>query len=203
MSKNSTKQAISTRVLAGASMLAAASCVLQYLEFPLPFLIPSFIKMDFSDLPALVGAFAYGPFAGVLIELVKNLIHCAASQSATVGELSNFLLGAVFTFTAGSIYKAKKTRSRALVGGLLGAVAMGILSIPFNYYVVYPFYYKVFAPEEIVLKAYQAILPGMKSMIQCLLVFNVPFTVVKGLLCVLFCMLIYKPLSSVLKGSKN
>ena len=70
-----------TRLIAGCGMLAAAAIVLQYLEFPLPFLIPPFIKFDFSDLPALIGAFAYGPLAGISIELVKNLIHLAASQS--------------------------------------------------------------------------------------------------------------------------
>ncbi len=190
---------ISTRVVAGAGMLAAAACVLQYLEFPIP-LMPPFIKFDFSDLPALVGAFAYGPVAGILIELVKNLIHCAASQSFTVGELSNFILGAAFTFTAGLVYKQEKNKKTALIGGVLGAVIMGLVSLPSNYFVVYPFYYN-FMPEEVVLAAYQKILPSITSILQSLLVFNLPFTIIKGLICVLVTMAIYKPLSRILKGN--
>ena len=190
---------LSVRVLTGAAMLSAVAIVLQYIEFPIPLLMPSFIKFDLSDLPALIGAFAYGPLAGVVIELLKNLIHCAASQSATVGELSNFLLGAVFTGIAGLIYKQKKTKTVAIVGGLVGAVAMGLFSIPSNYFVVYPFYYN-FLPEEVVLGMYQALLPSMKSIMQCLLVFNLPFTIIKGLISVFFTVLIYKPLSYVLKG---
>ncbi len=191
-----------TRFIAGAAMLAAVACVLQYLEIPLPFM-PFFIKFDFSDLPALLGAFAYGPIAGVAIELVKNLIHCAVSQSATVGELANFILGASFTVTAGLIYKAKKTKKRALVGGLVGSLVMGIICIPANYFVVYPFYYKAYMPEQVVLEAYQAILPSMGSVLESLFVFNLPFTVVKGLLSVLICMLIYKPLSPLLHGTSS
>ena len=188
-----------TRLLAGAGMLTAAAVVLQYLEFPSP-LMPPFIKLDFSDLPALLGAFAYGPLTGVIIEFLKNLIHCAASQSATVGELSNFILGAVFTVTAGLIYKHKKSKKSALIGGLAGALVMGLISVPSNYFVVYPFYYN-FMPEEVVLSMYQEILPGIKSIMQSLLVFNLPFTIVKGLISVVISMLIYKPLSRILKGN--
>ncbi len=195
---NKETKKISTRVMVGAGMLAAVACVLQYLEFPIP-LMPPFIKFDFSDLPALIGAFAYGPVTGILIELIKNLIHCAVSQSATVGELSNFILGASFALTAGLIYKHKKSKKNALIGGLAGALVMGLVSVPSNYFVVYPFYYN-FMPEETVLAAYQAILPGMKSIIQSLLVFNLPFTIVKGLICVVITMFIYKPLSRILKG---
>ena len=194
MSKTQTK----TRLLAGCGMLAAASIVLQYLEFPLP-LIPSFIKLDFSDLPALLGAFAYGPLAGIVIELVKNLIHLAVSQSGYVGELSNFLLGAVFTGVAGLIYHKKQTKTGALLGGLVGAVCMALVSFPSNLFVVYPFYYN-FMPKEAVLGMYQAILPRITSIEEALLVFNVPFTFVKGLLSVGISMLIYKPLSPLLHG---
>lgn len=190
-----------TRVLVGSGMLAAVAVVLQtFLEFPIPALIPGFIKFDFSDLPALVGSFAYGPIAGVAIELVKNLIHCLQTKSATVGELSNFLLGAVFVAVAGLIYKSNKNKKNALLGGIIGAIIMGIFSVPSNYFVVYPFYYN-FMPKESVLGAYQAIMPSAKSILQCLLVFNLPFTIIKGLACVIITMLIYKPLSRFLKGN--
>lgn len=193
------KSRISTRTLAATGMLAAVAFILQYFEIPLPMLIPSFIKFDFSDLPALIGAYAFGPVTGIVIELIKNLLHCAVSQSATVGELSNFILGAVFTCTAGLIYKKKKSKKFALIGGIVGSLIMGLISLPSNIFVVYPFYYN-FMPKEVVLSAYQAIIPSMKSMTECLIVFNIPFTVVKGLISVIISMLIYKPLSPLLKG---
>jgi riboflavin transporter FmnP len=189
----------STRLVAGTAMLSALACVLQYFEISIP-IMPWFIAFDFSDLPALLGAFAYGPVSGILIELIKNLIHCAVSKSATVGELSNFILGAAFVGTAGLIYKAKKTKKMALVGAIIGSVVMGLISFPSNYFVVYPFYYKAYMPKEVVLSAYQAILPSMKSIPQCLVVFNLPFTIVKGLISTAIVMLIYKPLSRILKG---
>ena len=189
---------ISTRVLAGSAMLAALATVLQYLDFPIPFLMPPFVKFDLSDLPALIGSFAYGPLAGVLIEFIKNLIHCAVSKSATVGELSNFILGASLTLTAGLIYKHNKTKKTALIGGIIGALVMGIISVPSNYWIVYPFYYN-FMPEEVVLEAYQKIAPSVTSVLQCLFIFNLPFTIVKGLVCALIAMPIYKPLTKVLK----
>ncbi len=190
-----------TRLIAGCGVLTAAAIVLQYLEIPIPF-IPSFIKLDFSDLPELLGAFAYGPIAGVLIALVKNIIHLAVSQSGYVGELSNFLLGAAFAGVAGVIYKRNKTIKGALLGGVVGALCMTAVSFPSNLFIVYPFYYN-FMPREAVLQAYQAIVPSMKSIEQCLLVFNMPFTFIKGLLCVTASMFIYKPLSPLLHGKSD
>lgn len=197
----SNKSLNKTRMLAGCGMLTAVAIVLQYIEAPIPF-IPSFIKLDFSDLPELIGSFAYGPVAGILIALVKNIIHLAVSQSGYVGELSNFILGAVFAGVAGLIYKKHKTMKGALVGGIVGAVCMALISFPSNLFIVYPFYYN-FMPKEIVLQAYQAIVPSMKSIEQSLLVFNMPFTFIKGILCVVISMLIYKPLSPVLKGKNK
>ena len=81
-----------THHLAVAAMLCAVAFVLQFIEFSIP-LIPSFVKLDLSDLPALLGTFSLGPVYGVVIQLVKNLLHLPFGSSAGVGELSNFLLG--------------------------------------------------------------------------------------------------------------
>ena len=163
------------RTVAVTGVLAGVAFILQLLEFPVPMFMPPFIKFDFSDLPALVGAFALGPVCGIAIEFVKNLIHVMFSGSFAVGELSNFLLGAVFVGVAGFIYKKNKTKSGALIASLAGAVAMALASLPFNYFVVYPVYYN-FMPEETILAAYQVLIPSMKSIFQSLLCFNVPFT---------------------------
>ena len=102
-STNKQKKKINTRKLTATAMLAAVAAVLQYIELPAPFM-PPFIKLDISDLPELIGAFAYGPVAGIIITLVKNLIHAIGSWSFGVGELSNFVLGAIFVGVAGNVY---------------------------------------------------------------------------------------------------
>ena len=100
--------------------------------------------------------------AGIIICLIKNVVHLAASQSMLVGELSNFILGSVFVFTAGIVYKKKKSKTGALLGGLCGAMAMGVFSVFSNYLIVYPVYYKLAMPEVVILSLYQAIIPSMK-----------------------------------------
>ena len=197
------KKKLSNRVMAGCAMLSALATVLMYLEFPIPMLLPSFLKFDFSDLPALIGAYAYGPLAGVIIEFIKNILHCAVSQSATVGELSNFILGASFAYIAGFVYKRNKSRKSAMLGGIIAAVVVGLLSIVTNYFIVYPFYYKAYMPEEVVLSMYQAIIPSMKSVLMSLFVFNLPFTIVKLVICVAIAMPVYKPIRRVLKNDSD
>ena len=88
-----TKKKVSMRKLTGTAMLSAIAYVLMFLDFSVPFM-PSFIKMDLSELPALIGSFAYGPVAGVIICLIKNVLHLFITTTGGVGELSNFLLGA-------------------------------------------------------------------------------------------------------------
>ena len=75
---------------------------------------------------------------------------------------------------------------------------MAVASVPLNFFVAYPIYAKMFGGMDLIVSAYQAILPSMKNLLQCLIVFNMPFTFVKGLLDVLLCLVIYKPLSPLL-----
>lgn len=186
------------RVMTGTAMLAAAATVLMAIDFSVPFM-PSFIKMDVSELPALLAAFAYGPVSGAAVCLIKNLINLLRTSTAGVGELANFLLGACFVVPAGLIYRYHKSRKGALLGALAGAVAMAVLSLPVNYFITYPVYQN-FMPLDVIISMYQAILPGVDGLLSCLVVFNMPFTLVKGLLDAALCFLIYKPLSPILHG---
>ena len=189
------------RYITVTAMLSAVAYVLMFIDFPIPFLIPSFIQMDISELPALIGAFAMGPMCGVLVCLVKNLLHLFITSTGGVGELSNFLLGVMFVLPAGIIYDMKKNKKSARNGALIGAVLMGVISIPVNYFLTYPIYYN-FMPEDVILEAYRAIVPAMENILQCLICFNMPFTIVKGLLSVALTMLIYKHISPILKGTR-
>ena len=191
-----------TRVLTGTAMLGAVAALLMYLEFPIP-IMPAFIKLDVSELPALLASFAYGPVSGIVVCLIKNLIKLPSTSTAAVGELFNFVMGALFVGVAGLIYKRNKTRKGAIVGALLGALVMAVVSVPYNYFIVYPAYVVMYhLPLEAIIGMYQAINPNVNGLLACLLVFNLPFTFVKGALDAVLCFLVYKPLSPILHGRK-
>ena len=190
-----------THKLTVTAMLSAVAFILMFIEFPIPALIPSFVKLDISDLPELLAAFSLGPIYGVAVTFLKNLLHILikGTSSAYVGELFNFVMGSVFAFSAGFIYQRKKSRKNALLGSVVGAVLMAVLSVPLNYFLVYPAYVVCYGlPLEAIIGMYQAILPSADSLIKCLVIFNLPFTFFKGMLDVVLCFLIYKPLSPLL-----
>lgn len=191
-----------TRTITVTAIMGAIGAILMFIEIPLPFM-PSFIKFDFSDLPGLITAFALGPVAGVAVSLIKNLIHLLVTQSAGVGELSNFILAAVFTLTAGLIYKFRRTRKSALIASLSASALTAVFSVITNYFIIYPIYYKLYMPESVVLKAYKAILPSVDSVFKSLLIFNLPFTFAKCIIVSLICFMIYKKLSPVMKHGKQ
>lgn len=188
------------RALTVTGILSALGAVLMVLEFPVPFM-PSFVKFDFSELPALLAAFSMGPVSGVAVCLVKNLIHLPFSTTGGVGELCNFLLGVCFVLPAGVLYRIRKNRRAALIGSIGGAAAMALCSLPLNYFVSYPVYTK-FLPLDAIVGMYQELLPGVNGLFQCLLIFNLPFTLLKGLVDTLLVFLIYKHLSPILHGRK-
>lgn len=196
------KSAGNVRYLTVTAMLSAVAFVLMFLDFSVP-VMPSFIKMDLSELPALIGAFAMGPGCGVLVCLIKNLLHLLITTTGGIGELSNFILGAAFVLPAGLIYQKIKTRRGAVIGSIAGAVIMALLSFPSNYFIVYPVYENLMAPREVIIAAYQMILPAADELWKCLLIFNVPFTFVKAAFSVIITMVIYKKISPILKGMRR
>ena len=163
------------RTIAVTGMLGALATVLMFLEFPIPMLIPPFIKFDFSELPALLAAYAMGPVSGIAVCFIKNVINLLHTQTGGVGELSNFILGVCFVLPAGLIYKKKKTQKSAMIGALAGAVLMSVVSVFSNYFVVYPVYTN-FMPMQAILGAYQAINKNVKTLWDALIWFNMPFT---------------------------
>lgn len=182
-------------------VLSAIAYLLMFMEFSVP-LMPVFIKMDLSDFPALIGSLAVGPAGGIIIALIKNLLHLTVTSTGGVGELSNFILNAVFILPAGLLYKKKKSKKNACGGAVLGAILMALVSVVSNYFVVYPVYYN-FMPADTILAAYQAIFPGVKSILQSLIVFNMPFTFVKAMISVVITFLVYNHLVPILTMNKR
>ncbi len=186
--------------IAFCALFGALGFVLMLLEFPIPMIIPSFVKFDFSEIPAVITAFAYGPLYGILVCLLKNILHLFVTTSAGVGEVSNFILGAIFVGMAGLIYKCNKNRKFALIGSLVGAGVMAVISVFSNYYIVYPAFSVLYnLPMSAILGMYQAILSSIDNLFEAILVFNLPFNFAKGMIDATVCFLVYKKLSPILK----
>ena len=200
-----TKSTLRVRNLVVTAMLSAVAAVLMMLSFSLPMLIPGFVKMDVSELPALLAAFSMGPAWGVLVCLLKNILNLIVGGTTTagVGELCNFLLGAAFVASAGLVYQRNKTLRGAVVASLLGAAVMAVVSLPVNYFVIYPVYSNLYGGMDLIIEAYQALRPDVNGLLECLLIFNTPFTLVKGLLSSVLAFGVYKPLSPMLHGRKK
>ena len=191
-----------TRKLAGVAMLSAVGFILMFIELSVP-IMPAFIKLDFSELPALLAAFAYGPMAGATVCLLKNVIHVfIGGTTMGVGELSNFLMGVMYVVPAGLIYRKIKSRKGALIGSVTGCVISSVYCLPHNYFLIYPLFGKFVLPLEAILGMYKAINPNVNDLFTAIAMFNVPFTFVKELLTAAIAFLIYKKLSPILHGRK-
>lgn len=156
------------------SLLAAASTVLFFFSFPLPF-FPPFVKMDFSNVPALVAAFVIGPWAGAAVELIKNLINLMRTSTGGVGELAAFLIGCAYVIPAGALYRAGRSTIVSLAVGTLLSVITAALA---NYLILIPLYSKFF-PMEALIAMYSAAIPIADTLPKVILFSVVPFNIIK------------------------
>ncbi len=187
------------RWVAKTGILTAIAAVLMYLEMSLP-LVPVFLKLDFSDVVVLTGAFSMGPLTGILIQLMKNLLHVPVTTTGAVGELANFLIGASFVGTAGLIYKYKKDRIGAFMAMAAGTLVMTVFASLLNYYVMLPFYIHVMEfPIEAIISMTRAAGNRLVTDLETLIYFVfVPFNLFKGLVISLIVALVYKRISPLL-----
>lgn len=185
------------RRLVFTALMAAISIVLaEALKFSVPVVMPGFIKFDFSDVPAVLASLTMGPISGLFVCIIKNVWGLFTTSTGGVGELSNFILSASLVLPAGIIAHKSTKLSRAIIGCAVGAVLMAAISFPSNYFIVYPVYQN-FMPLDAIIGQYQEINPGVDGLTQCLLVFNVPFTFVKGAIAAIVSVLLYKKLRPI------
>ncbi|NLA72032.1 MAG: ECF transporter S component [Clostridiaceae bacterium] len=185
--------------IAKTGILSAAALALMYLEISLP-LFPAFLKFDFSEIPALLAAFALGPLAGITVELIKNIGHLPATHTLMVGELANFIMGSMFVGTAGLIYKYRKTRGGAIISMGAGTVALTVSGALINYFVTIPFYITVMGlpMTGIVAATHAAGNMMVKDLATLILWVFIPFNLLKGIVISVIVGLIYKKLSPLL-----
>ncbi len=196
------ERVLSTRKVAVCGMFAAIAAVLMLFEVPVPF-APPFYGLDISELPALVGAFAFGPVAGVLIEFCKIVLKVLFKQTTTafVGELANFVVGCSFLLPASGIYLFHKTKKNALLGSVAGTFCMTVFGTAFNAVYLLPKFAQLFGmPLDAIVAMGMEINPAIQS-ITTLVVFAVaPLNLLKGSLVSVITLLIYKKISPVIKA---
>lgn len=184
-------------ILVTAGILAAISTVLRFIETPLP-LLPAFLKIDFSNIPALIGGFALGPVAGAAILLIKNLLYLPATQTGGVGEIADFVISLTLVLPAALIYKYKKNRKGAVIGMATGSAVMSFVAGPLmNYFVLIPFYAMIF-PIDAIIGMASAANPSIDSLWTYIIYAVIPFNVIKAIAICLATGLLYKPLSPLL-----
>ena len=194
------KTKVNTRTLVQIGMLSALAIILMQFEIPLPF-APAFYKIDFSEVPVLIGCFSMGPFAGVLIELIKVILNVAIKGTMTmgIGDAANFLIGCAFCVPAALIYQKKRTKSGAVTGMVVGTVIMTILGCVLNAYILLPVYAKAF---EMPLDAQVSMGTEVNGAITGLMTFVLfavaPFNLLKGILVSLIVFFVYKKIRQVL-----
>lgn len=193
---------LSTRKIAMIGMFSAIASALMLIEVPMPF-APDFYKLDLSELPVLVGTFAFGPVAGVLIEACKILLKLLFKSTSTafVGELANFAVGCSFIVPASIIYLFKKNKKTALAGCITGTLIMTVFGTAFNAVYLLPKFAQLYgAPLEQLIAAGTAINSHITNITTFVIMAVAPLNLIKGTVVSTVTLLVYKKLSPILKA---
>ena len=195
----SSSKSFSLDRLVKVGILAALAYVLMFVQMPIP-IAPPFMKLDLADVPALIGGFAMGPWYGVLIQLIKNVLNLSKTMTGGVGELSNFIVGSTYVLVSAYIYKNKKTKKTSIIALAFGVLAMTALATLSNAFIVFPVYGKVMHMD---LEAFAGMVGG-NSLVNnyfTLMVFSIaPFNIIKGTVEAIVTELIYKRISPIIKS---
>lgn len=195
----SSSKSFSLDRLVKVGILAALAYVLMFVQMPIP-IAPPFMKLDLADVPALIGGFAMGPWYGVLIQLIKNVLNLSKTMTGGVGELSNFIVGSTYVLVSAYIYKNKKTKKTSIIALAFGVLAMTALATLSNAFVVFPVYGKVMHMD---LEAFAGMVGGngLVNNYFTLMVFSIaPFNIIKGTVEAVVTELIYKRISPIIKS---
>ncbi len=198
------KGRLGVRSVVQIGMLSAIAIILMQFEVPLPF-APPFYKIDFSEIPVLIGSFVMGPMAGVIVELIKVVLNVVISGTTTggVGDIANFLIGCAMCVPAGIIYKKDHTRKGAVVGMAVGTIFMTVVGCILNAYVLLPVYAKAFEmPIDALVEMGTAVNHSITNLSTFVIFAVAPFNLLKGVLVSFIVFLIYKKITPIFKMNK-
>ncbi len=171
-------KSFTTKAMVTMSLLSALSYVFMLLESPAYI---GFLRLEFSDIPAIIGGFTYGPMAGVMIELIKNLIKAiTATNTAWVGELANFAVSVAYVVPASIIYRKLQSKHKSFIAFSVATISMAIAGFLVNYFVTVPLYASLYGGMDNVL-AGAKIIPAIKDKFTLILYGITPFNIVKGI----------------------
>ena len=194
------KRRVSTINMVKVALLAGIAYALMFLEMPIP-LFPGFLKLDLSDMPALVAGLALGPVAGFAVEAVKNFLHLiTATSTGGVGEIANIVVGSSFVVVASFVYKEDKSIKTLVKGLAFGTIAMVIIGTSMNYFVMLPFYGQFMGLDAIIGMG-TAINPNVKDLLSFVLWFIAPFNLIKGILLSIITIPLYKKIEKLIKNN--
>ena len=179
----------STKQIATIGICAAIAFVLMFVKFPISYL--GFLELEVSDVPAAIVTLAYGPAAGVLVELIKNVLHLTATSTGMSGELSNFLVSIGFVVPLGLLTRKEKSKKRLIAGFMAGTLGLAFMGMMVNYFVTVPLYLTLFG-EEAVMGMVQATIPSIDSLAKLVMIGITPFNIVKGIIISFFTYHLYK-----------
>ncbi len=201
------KKILSTRKITVIGLFSAISAILMLFEFPLPFLALPFYELDFSEIPVMICAFAYGPVAGVFVEFCKILLKLLFKSTSTafVGELANFAVGCSLILPAAIIYRLKKTKKMAIIACSVGTVSIGLFGAFFNALYLLPAFAVLYMQDAAAVDSFVQMGHQINPMINSiwgLAMFSVfPLNLIKGAMVTGITAAVYKPLSPILKES--
>ena len=190
------------RRIAMIGMLSALAFIIMYFEVPLPFL-PSFYKIDFSEVPVLIGGFAMGPVAAAIIEAVKVILHLVikGTPTAGIGDFANFIIGCGLVVPASIVYKYHKSRKSAMIGMTVGVLVMAIVGGLLNAFVLLPAYAAAFhMPMEAIIGMGTSVNPAIVDLPTLVLFATTPLNLIKGILASILTLLLYKRVSPLIHG---
>lgn len=180
-----------TKQLVTLAMLSALAYVLMLIHLPFKYL--GFLELEFSDVPAVIASLVYGPVAGVVVELIKNVIKAiTATTTGGVGELANFLISACYVIPIGILFQRLKGKAKvfgSFAAGIAGFVVAGIVV---NYFITVPLYANLFGGMDVVVGAAAATVPAIKDLATIVILGITPFNIVKGLILSFVGYLVYK-----------
>lgn len=188
-----------TKYLTKIGLLSAVAALLMFWELPLP-MMPVFLKLDISELPAVIAAFSMGPAAAVIVDLLKNIMHAFNTQTMGIGEIANFLVGIAFLIPTGYIYQKRADMAGASAGLICGTLSMMLTASFLNYYILLPLYQAVLHfPLERMIMLGSAANPHIVDLQTFIILAIIPFNAIKGIIIALFTLVLYKKVLPLLR----
>lgn len=190
---------IKTSTIVKSGILGSVGYILMFISTPLPMLFPEFLRIDISDITGVIGGLVLGPFAGVMVELIKNLLQYLTGMSTTngIGEFANFLIGSALVIVTSYLYKLRPNLKGAILGLICGVIVMTIVGSVVNYFIILPFYSTIM-PIEAVIEMGSIINPRIVDTVSFIMWIIAPFNLLKGSIIAFMTLMLLKKIEKIL-----